>query len=111
MALLTNGEARNQRRSVETHALERYFDCIVIEGEFGTGKPDERVFRHALAATGCDPERAWMVGDNLEADIATPYRLGMHTVWVDADARGLPASAPVRPHRIVRAIAELVPSS
>lgn len=111
MALLTNGEARNQRRSVEKHALEQYFDCIVIEGEFGTGKPDERVFRHALAATGCDPERAWMVGDNLEADIATPHRLGMHTVWVDAESRGLPESAPVRPHRIVRAIAELVASS
>jgi putative hydrolase of the HAD superfamily len=107
MALLTNGEARNQRRSVETHALEQYFDCIVIEGEFGVGKPDERVFHHALGATGCDPGQAWMVGDNLEADIATPHRLGMHTVWVDVDARGLPESAPVRPHRIVRAITEL----
>lgn len=108
MALITNGEARNQRRSIEKHALEQYFDCVVIEGEFGAGKPDERVFRHALAATRCDAERAWMVGDNLEADIATPHRLGMHTVWVDADARGLPDPAPVRPDRIVRAIAELV---
>jgi putative hydrolase of the HAD superfamily len=108
MALLTNGEARNQRRSVEKHALAQYFDCIVIEGEFGAGKPDERVFRHALSATGCDPEAAWMVGDDLEADIATPHRLGMHTVWVDGDGGGLPASAAVRPHRIVRTITELV---
>ena len=108
MALITNGEARNQRRSVETHALDRYFDCIVIEGEFGVGKPDERVFQHALSAVGCDPEAAWMVGDNLEADIETPHRLGMHTVWVDAEGRGLPEAAPVRPHRIVRSITELV---
>ena len=108
LALITNGEARNQRRSVEKHALEQFFDCIVIEGEFGCGKPDERVFRHALAATGCGPELAWMVGDNLAADIETPHRLGMHTVWVDARGTGLPDGAPVRPHRIVRSIVELV---
>ena len=111
MALITNGEANNQRRAVEKHALERYFDCIVIEGEFGVGKPDERVFRHALAAVGAAPEQTWMVGDSLEADIATPRRLGMHTVWVDETGSGLPETAPVRPHRIVRSIAELAPSS
>ena len=108
MALITNGEARNQRNAVEKHALAPYFDCIVIEGEFGVGKPDERVFHHALSAVGSSPEQTWMVGDNLEADIATPHRLGMHTVWVDAEARGLPASAAIQPHRIVRTIAELV---
>ncbi len=108
MALLTNGEARNQRRSVEQHALAQYFDCIVIEGEFGVGKPDERVFRHALAAVGCDAAAAWMVGDSFEADIVTPHRLGMHTVWVDPAGAGLPEGVPVRPHRIVRSIAELV---
>ncbi|MBI5289589.1 MAG: HAD family hydrolase [Chloroflexi bacterium] len=108
LALITNGEARNQRRSVVQHQLERFFDCIVIEGEFGVGKPDERVFRHALAAVGCDPEAAWMVGDSLEADIAPAVALGIHTVWVDETGAGLPARAPARPHRIVRAISELV---
>jgi putative hydrolase of the HAD superfamily len=108
LALITNGGARSQRRSIEKFALERYFGCIVVEGEFGVGKPDERVFRHALAATACDPADAWMVGDNLTADIETPHRLGMHTVWVDPHDRGVPADAGVRPHRIVRSIAELV---
>ena len=108
MALVTNGAALSQRTSIERFALARYFDRIVIEGEFGCGKPDERVFRHALAAVGCDPAGAWMVGDSLEADIATPHRLGMHTIWVDAGALGLPEGAPVRPHRTVRAIAELL---
>ncbi|TAK58305.1 MAG: HAD family hydrolase [Dehalococcoidia bacterium] len=108
LALITNGGARSQRSSIEKFGLERYFDCIVVEGEFGVGKPDERVFRHALAAAACDPAEAWMVGDNLIADIETPCRLGMHTVWVDAHARGLPKGATVQPHRIVRSIAELV---
>jgi putative hydrolase of the HAD superfamily len=108
MALLTNGEAKNQRRSVERFGLERYFDCIVIEGEFGTGKPDERVFRHALAATGCEPARAWMVGDNLEADIETPVRLGIRAIWIDESGNGLPADAAIRPHRTIRSVTELM---
>lgn len=108
MALVTNGAALSQRASIERFALASYFDCIVIEGEFGCGKPDERVFRHALSAVACGPEHAWMVGDSLEADIAMPHRLGMHTVWVDAAETGLPENAPVRPHRTVRGIAELV---
>lgn len=108
LALITNGEARNQRRSVTKFKLEDYFDCIIIEGEFGVGKPDKRVFRHALEATGSTPETAWMVGDYLVADIAPAVELGLHAVWVDAAGDGLPSDAPVEPHRIVRAITELV---
>ena len=110
LALITNGAAKSQRRSIEKYALERYFACVIVEGEFGVGKPDERVFQHALAALSTDPSTTWMVGDNLTADIAVPHALGMHTVWVDESGSGLPATAPVQPHRIVRAIAELAPS-
>lgn len=108
LALLTNGEAENQRGSVEKLRLESYFDCIVIEGEFGVGKPDERVFRHALESTGSTPETAWMVGDNLDADIAPAVELGLHAVWVDEAGDGLPADAPTRPDRIIRLISELL---
>jgi len=108
LALLTNGDAGHQRGNVERHGLAAHFDCIVIEGEFGIGKPDERVFAHAMQALSCGPEAAWMVGDSLEADIAPALSLGMHTVWVDAEGLGLPEGAPVRPHRVVQAISELV---
>jgi putative hydrolase of the HAD superfamily len=108
MALITNGEARNQRRSVEQHGLAVYFDCIVIEGEFGVGKPDERVFRHAMQSLSCAAEATWMVGNSLEADIAPAVALGMHAVWVDELGDGLPEGAPARPHRVVRSISELL---
>jgi putative hydrolase of the HAD superfamily len=108
MALITNGAAGSQRHSVERFGLAPYFDCVIIEGEFGIGKPDERVFHHALQSCGASPERAWMIGDNLEADIATPVRLGMHTFWVDEAGAGLPDAAPAVPHRIVRHVRELI---
>jgi putative hydrolase of the HAD superfamily len=107
-ALITNGNARAQRHSVERFGLERYFDCIIIEGEFGAGKPDERVFRHALAACDVEPLTTWMVGDNIEADVAPAVALGMHAVWVDASGGGVPGDAPARPHRIIRTIGELL---
>ena len=111
LALITNGQDRAQRASVVRFGLDRLFDCVVIEGEFGCGKPDERVFRHALEQVTCEPARAWMVGDNLDADIAPAVALGMHTIWVDEKGDGLPETANTQPHRIVRAISELVEDS
>lgn len=108
LALVTNGAAASQRQTIERFGLAPYFACIVVEGEFGCGKPDERVFHHALASVACAPGHAWFVGDNLEADIAVPHRLGMHTVWVDEAGAGVPAAAAATPHRVIRAISELL---
>jgi putative hydrolase of the HAD superfamily len=108
LGLVTNGDTRHQRRKIQEHGLGRFFDVIVIEGEFGAGKPEEPVYRHALAALGAEPAQAWMVGDNLEWDVAAPQRLGMRGVWVDGRGRGLPHPAPVLPHRIIRAFPELL---
>ena len=107
LALITNGSAEGQRGKVVRFELERFFGCIVIEGEFGVGKPDERVYRHALAALSTDPEDAWMVGDNLEWEVAVPQRLGLRGIWVDWAGTGLPVGTSVRPDRIVRSISEL----
>ncbi len=46
------------------------------------GKPSPSYFEAALEALDTDPERAWMVGDDLEADIRGAQRLGMRAVLV-----------------------------
>jgi putative hydrolase of the HAD superfamily len=106
MALITNGNAVAQRLNVERFGLPAYFDCVIIEGEFGAGKPDERVFRHALSACGTDARETWMIGDSLEADIATPVRMGMHAIWVN-DGTSEPRDG-ITPHRTVASIRELL---
>jgi putative hydrolase of the HAD superfamily len=107
LALVTNGDGGQQRDKIERHDLARYFDAIVIEGEFGAGKPDEVVYRHALAALGVAPADAWMAGDHLEFDVEAPQRLGLRGVWLDRPGHGLPAASTVRPDRIIRALGEL----
>lgn len=107
MALVTNGDAVQQRQKIERYGLASFFETIVIEGEFGVGKPDESVYRHALGALGVDAPGAWMVGDNLEWDVAAPQRLGLRGVWIDRLGTGLPPDAGVQPKHIIRSLSEL----
>lgn len=107
LGLCTNGHPSFQRPKIERFDLEAFFGVIQVEGELGYGKPDPRVFRGALARLGIRPDEAWMVGDNLHADVAGAQAVGLHGIWVDHRQTGLPEGAPARPDRIVTAIAEL----
>ena len=107
LALLTNGAAVAQRKKISRFELVDLFDAILVEGELGFGKPDERVYRRALNALGVEPADAWMVGDHLEFDVGAPQRLGMSGVWIDARGRGLPEHTTVKPNHIVRSLGEL----
>jgi putative hydrolase of the HAD superfamily len=82
MALLTNGAGPVQRAKIKRFGLARFFDSILIEGETGIGKPDERAFRAALESLDADPPQAWMIGDNLEFDILPAKALGMRAAWI-----------------------------
>ncbi len=108
LALLTNGSGVAQRQKIERFALAPYFDFILVEGEFGCGKPDARVYRAALQALAAKPIEAWCIGDNLEWDVAAPQREGVLGIWVDVRRQGLPPGSTVQPDRVVHALAELV---
>ena len=108
LALITNGNAEAQRRKIDRFDLTPLFDCILIEGEFGVGKPDERIYLHTLDQLNVKPEETWMVGDNLEWDVRAPQSLGIFAIWLDFAGRGLPESSLVRPDRVIRSLSELV---
>ena len=110
MGLVTNGDKSQQRRKIERFDLGRFFDVILIEGEFGAGKPEEAVYRHVLERLRVPASEASMVGDHLEWDVAAPQRLGLRGLWVDREGEGLPPTSPVRPDRIVREFREIVGS-
>ncbi|HEY5640165.1 MAG TPA: HAD family hydrolase, partial [Dehalococcoidia bacterium] len=106
LGMMTNGAEAAQRAKIERFDLAGYFDHIIIEGEFGTGKPDRRVFETLLAALDATPEDTWAIGDNLEFDVLAPMKLGLHGIWIDGRKAG-PAGRPDRPDRIVSAFTEI----
>ena len=108
LALITNGTSENQRRKINRFDLEQYFDLIMIEEEFGVGKPDERVYLHALDQLDARPDETWMIGDNLAWEVVAPQRLGITGIWHDFRGRGLPDGSSVRPDRIVRSLRDVL---
>jgi putative hydrolase of the HAD superfamily len=107
LALLTNGSGDAQRSKIARFGLESLFDAILIEGELGFGKPDPRVYVRALEALEVSPADTWMVGDNLEWDVAQPQRHGILGIWIDVRGRGLPAGYSTKPDRVVRRLSQL----
>lgn len=108
LALVTNGAAVTQRAKIEQFDLAPLFDHVQIEGEHGFGKPETQAYRHALEALGVEPHETWMVGDNLEWEVAAPQRLGITGIWHDHLGVGLPSGSPIRPDRIIRTLGELL---
>lgn len=108
MALVTNGAAADQRRKIERFHLQSFFEAIFIEGELGYGKPELRVFQLALECLGVAPANAWMIGNDLELDIAPAAALGIASIWVDHAGGGLPPASPTWPTRTVTTLAEIL---
>jgi putative hydrolase of the HAD superfamily len=108
MGLITNGNAEFQRAKINRFALEQYFDFILIESEFGVGKPDPRVFRYGLEKFGASPAQVWMIGDDLEYDMHPAQTLGMSTVWVNHANESLPADGSITPTWTIYSLAELI---
>jgi putative hydrolase of the HAD superfamily len=106
LGLITNGHREPQRQKIARFALEPYFDVVIVEGEFGAGKPEAAVFRHALQVTGAGPEHAWHIGDNLYADIGGAQAVGIHGVWIHRDRIELRDAHPT-PDRVIGHLAEL----
>jgi putative hydrolase of the HAD superfamily len=109
LLLITNGAAEPQRAKVERFDLLRRFDHIQIEGEHAFGKPEPEAYLHAMKTLGVGPEDCWMVGDNLEWEVAAPQKLGIYAVWHDTFNEGLPPDSDIRPDRIIRNLSELLP--
>jgi putative hydrolase of the HAD superfamily len=107
LGLITNGGSEMQRAKIKKFNLEPLFDNILIEGEFGCGKPDERVFLHTLEKFNTKPSAAWMAGDDLNRDIAPCNGLGIFSLWVNVNGDGLAADAKIRPDRTIKTIAEI----
>ncbi len=108
LALVTNGAPDLQREKIAASGLAGYFDAIVVSGELGIGKPDQRIFAHALELVGARPEAAVMVGDSLTRDVVGAQRAGMRAIWINRGERRIPEGVRIVPDGTITELGELV---
>ena len=75
LGLITNARAETQRGKIDRFGLDSLFDCVLIEGASGTGKPDKRVNLHSLEQLQAAPSQAWMVGDSMDIYVHTNIQM------------------------------------
>ena len=87
LILLTNGAPSLQQLKLEkAQQLRKYFQKVIISGDFGQGKPSPELFNFALSRAQADKATSLMVGDQLFTDILGANTVGMRSVWVNRKA-------------------------
>jgi putative hydrolase of the HAD superfamily len=61
------------------HLFPGMFDVVVISGEVGMRKPEERIFRHAAGLLGLEPAECVFI-DDIEVNIQAAEAIGMTAI-------------------------------
>ncbi|NIS79921.1 MAG: HAD-IA family hydrolase [Anaerolineales bacterium] len=87
MGIISNaGDVKNVQRLIDNAEIRHFFDPILISAAVGIRKPHPRIFEVVLKAWGLEGGEVVMVGDMLGADVSGAQRLGLHQIWLTADA-------------------------
>ena len=104
--IVTNGNAVVQRNTCRAAGIDQLAPFIIVSEEAGYAKPDPRIFRDALKATGlAAPQQVVFVGDNPSTDIAGAMGFGMNTAWVRRDRQYPEGLQP--PDYVINSVSEL----
>jgi HAD superfamily hydrolase (TIGR01493 family) len=72
---------------LDHHGLRGYFEAVVFSAEDGVHKPDEGIYRRAIATLGVSPGEIVFVGDNPEWDVLPTRAIGMAAIHFDPRKR------------------------
>ena len=83
IAIVTNGQAEQQRAKVRAVGLESKVQGLIISEEVGASKPSAEIFFAACKAIGASPEQCLCIGDSLQVDIRGAENAGIPAVLID----------------------------
>jgi len=89
MGVVSNFTGNLDRCLAELDILH-LFVVIADSALVGWAKPDPRIFQFALDTLDAGAHDAWMIGDNIEADIRPAAALGLCTCWLAPPGRAAP---------------------
>ncbi|HTA17112.1 MAG TPA: HAD family hydrolase [bacterium] len=88
LAVITNGDGRQQRAKLDATGLSPFFADVLVSGEVKVSKPDPAIFRLSEKALGLPPEALAYIGDRLDVDVAGARAAAWTAVWLDR--KGMP---------------------
>jgi len=92
--IVSNGPTRQQSLKLRRTGVDHAAAGVVISEQFGVKKPDLRIFAEGLRLGGAAGSDAWMVGDDVTADMVGGRAAGLRTAWVE---HGRPWPEPWQP--------------
>jgi putative hydrolase of the HAD superfamily len=85
LAVVTDAQSAYARAELHKVGLLDYFDPIIVSGDHGYRKPDERLFVFALEGMGVAAKHTMFVGNDMHRDIYGAREVGMTTVMFNSD--------------------------
>jgi putative hydrolase of the HAD superfamily len=82
LGVITNGGATIQSLKIDALGVRQAMSTILISEEIGIAKPDDRIFRLALAQLSLEPSDAVYVGDHPIVDVLGASAAGLRAVWL-----------------------------
>jgi putative hydrolase of the HAD superfamily len=86
--------------------IDRYFDPIIVSGDFGYRKPDPRLFTAALTALRLTADNVLFVGNDMFRDVYGAKQLGIKTVFFSSN-QGRKQAEGVKPDYIIYQFREM----
>lgn len=86
LAVISNFDSR-LCKLLEELDIRQYFDVVIVSSLAQVSKPNPLIFRSALGAMGCHPERVVHVGDDLKEDFEGACSAGLRGVLYDPKDR------------------------
>jgi len=85
LAVITDAQSMYARGELHKVGLLGYFDPIIVSGDHGYRKPDQRLFQFALEGMGVAAANTLYVGNDMYRDIFGAREAGLTTVMFNSD--------------------------
>lgn len=95
--IITNGFTEVQATKLERSGIAEHFGAVITSEQAGVGKPDPRIFAHALRKARATAEESLMIGNSVLADMAGARAAG----WDHAHFAAETEADPLATYRVV----------
>lgn len=81
LAAVSDGQTAWAYPELHAVGLTKFFDPIIVSGDFGYRKPDPRLYKKALKQIGARPDETVFIGNDLYRDVFGAQSVGIKTVF------------------------------